>query len=128
MPILVNIFLGVPLPLSAFLMICICILTDMFPALALMFEKPEKNLLKRPPRDKNQHLVDWRLILQAYFFVGLFEAFSSHLVFFWYLTWYGGFSLSDIFFAYDQWNSSNYQNHTRQELGKSDRLERISSL
>jgi sodium/potassium-transporting ATPase subunit alpha len=96
-------------------MICICILTDMFPALALMFEKPEKDLLKKPPRDKNQHLVDWKLIIQAYLFIGLFEGFFSHLVFFIYLIWYGGFHISDIFFAYDKWGAG-HMGYTKTQL------------
>lgn len=105
-PILVNIFLGVPLPLSAFLMICICILTDMAPALSLMLEKPETDLLKRPPRSKNDHLVDITLIIQAYLFLGMMEAFFSHCLFFWYLKWYGGFEVKDILFGFDYWSSS----------------------
>jgi sodium/potassium-transporting ATPase subunit alpha len=105
----------VPLPLSAFLMICICILTDMFPALALMFEKPEKDLLKKPPRNKKQHLVDWKLIIQAYLFLGLFEGLCSHMVFFMYLNWYGGFKIGDIFFAYDKWGDK-YKGHTKAQL------------
>jgi sodium/potassium-transporting ATPase subunit alpha len=114
-PILVNIFLGVPLPLSAFLMICICILTDMFPALSLMLEKPENNLLKRPPRSKTDHLVDIKLIVQAYLFLGLMEAFFSHCLFFWYLEWYGGFRPSDILFGFDYWNTS-YKGYTYEKI------------
>lgn len=114
-PILTNIFFGIPLPLSAFLMICICILTDMFPALALMLEKPEKNLLKRPPRSKKDHLVDWKLIIQAYFFIGVIEAVFSHLVYFKYLEWYGNFSAKDIIFVFDNWKHG-YKNYTAKEL------------
>ncbi|CAF1079929.1 unnamed protein product, partial [Brachionus calyciflorus] len=114
-PILVNIFFGVPLPLSAFLMICICILTDMFPAMALMMEKPERNLLLQPPRSKKDHLVDWRLIIQAYLFIGVIEAFFSHLVYFLYLDWYGKFSPRDILFVFDNWKSG-YKQYTEMEL------------
>ena len=96
-------------------MICICVLTDMAPALSLMLEKPEKDLLKRPPRKKNQHLVDWKLILQAYPYLGLFEGIASHFVFFLYLTWYGNFAIGDIFFAYDKW-SDGYKNYTKTQL------------
>ena len=114
-PILVNIFLGVPLPLSAFLMIIICVLTDMFPALSLMLEKPESNLLKRPPRSKNDHLVDITLIFQAYAFLGMMEAIFSHCLFFWYLKWYGGFQASDILFGFDYWNSS-YKGYSYEKI------------
>jgi sodium/potassium-transporting ATPase subunit alpha len=101
-PILVNIFLGVPLPLSAFLMICICILTDMAPALSVMCEKPEQDLLKLPPRSKKDHLVDARLIFQAYFFIGMLEAILSHCVYFWYWQLYAGLGPSKVLLCFDK--------------------------
>ena len=110
-------FLGVPLPLSAFLMICICIMTDMFPALALMLEKPEKDLLKRPPRRKNDHLVDFTLIFQAYVFLGCIEAFFSHCLFFWYMDWYAHLKPWDILFAFDNWKEG-YKGYTLKELNE----------
>ncbi len=112
---MVNVVFGVPLPLSAFLMICICVVTDMSPALSLMLEKPETELLKRPPRDKKKHLVDWKLILQAYAFLGLFEGFFSHVMFFSYMKAYGGFELGDLFFAYSKW-SEGYKGYTFEQL------------
>ena len=42
--------------------------------LAIMMEKPESDLLKRPPRNKKDHLVDKTLLLQAY----LFKAYKSN--------------------------------------------------
>jgi sodium/potassium-transporting ATPase subunit alpha len=44
LPVIANVFLGVPLPLSPFLMIVICILTDLFPSLALVNEQPEDEI------------------------------------------------------------------------------------
>jgi sodium/potassium-transporting ATPase subunit alpha len=87
----------------------------MSPALSLMLEKPETELLKRPPRDKNKHLVDWKLILQAYAFLGLFEGFFSHVMYFYYLNAYGGFTLSDLFFVYSNWGDG-YKNYTQTQL------------
>jgi sodium/potassium-transporting ATPase subunit alpha len=40
LPVLINIFLGTPQTLSSFQMIIICMLTDLFPSLALMNEAP----------------------------------------------------------------------------------------
>jgi len=40
MPVLLNIFLGVPQTMSSFQMIIVCIYTDLFPSLAMMMEKP----------------------------------------------------------------------------------------
>ena len=112
-----NAFLGIPLPLSTFQMICICVLTDVFPALSLMMEKPEKNLLARPPRSKSDHLVDWKLMIQAYLFIGFSQTFFSHCLFFWYLNWYGNFGPMDILLAYDKWDA-NYKGYTLAQLNE----------
>ena len=103
-PLILNIYLGVPLPMSAFQMICICILTDLAPSLAMMFEKSEGDLLERAPRVVGRdRLVDSKLILYAYFFLGVFESFFSNFMFFLYLYWYVGFEPSQVFLAYDKW-------------------------
>lgn len=96
-------------------MICICILTDLFPALAMMLEKPEKDLLKKAPRSKNEHLVNWRLIIQAYFFLGLIETFFSHLAYFLYMQWYGGFKASEILLIFSKWQDG-YKGYTNDQL------------
>ncbi|GAA5977314.1 hypothetical protein JCM10908_004936 [Rhodotorula pacifica] len=78
MPVIVNVFFGVPQPLSNIAMILICAVTDVLPALSLIYEKPEADLLLQPPRDrKKDRLVDWRLLLQAYGFLGLIESLTS---------------------------------------------------
>ena len=47
----------------------------MLPALSLCLEEPETDLLERPPRNvKTEHLVDWKLLLQAYGFLGILES------------------------------------------------------
>jgi Ca2+-transporting ATPase len=47
--------------------------TDMFPALALGMEKPEPDVMKRPPRPRNQPLLDSGLLTRA-FWLGMIEA------------------------------------------------------
>jgi len=42
-PVLINTFLGVPQTMSSFQMIIVCILTDVFPSLAMMMERAVKN-------------------------------------------------------------------------------------
>ena len=109
LPIMLNIFLGVPMPLSAFQMICICVLTDMAPSLAMMLEKSEGNLLKRPPRIVGKdRLVDKKLILFSYFFLGVFESFFSICMYFLYLYMYGGYLPSQIFLAFN-WKETSLQ-------------------
>ncbi|RDW70502.1 cation-translocating P-type ATPase [Aspergillus mulundensis] len=85
-PVVTNVVLGVPQILSSFLMIIICCLTDCAGAIALAWEKPESDLLLRPPRDpKRDRLVDTRLLGHAYLFIGLYECFLSYVMAFWYM-------------------------------------------
>lgn len=77
-PVLLNIFFGLPQALSNIHMVLLCAACDVIPALSLIYEKPEADLLLQPPRDrKKDRLVDWRLLLQAYGFLGLVESLTS---------------------------------------------------
>ncbi|CAG8503184.1 9336_t:CDS:1 [Paraglomus brasilianum] len=117
-PVLVNVFLGVPLPLSTFLMIAICVLTDILPSIAMMYETPESDLLTRQPRNpRKDRLVNWRLLVQAYLCLGMIETFFSHLMFFFYMHRYGGFMPSDLLLAYDKW-TDGYKGHSMDELNE----------
>ena len=85
-PVMTNVLFGLPQILSSFLMIIICCFTDCAAATVLCYETPEADVLLRPPRDpKKDRLVDWKLILQSYGFVGLLETFSSFAMSYWYL-------------------------------------------
>jgi len=63
----------VPLALSVRQILAIDLGTDMFPALALGMEKPEPDVMKRPPRPRNQPLLDRGLLWRA-FWLGMIEA------------------------------------------------------
>jgi sodium/potassium-transporting ATPase subunit alpha len=116
-PVLVNIFFGCPQTLSSFQMIVICVLTDLTPSMALMMEKPEAGLLERPPRrPKKDRLVNARLLLQAYGFIGIMEMISSHFLFFLYMAW-NGLPPSKIFFSFSKFNDPNgYLDFTADEI------------
>lgn len=59
-------------------MIIVCAVTDVLPALSLIYERPEADLLLRPPRNrKTDRLADGRLLLHAYGFLGLVESLTS---------------------------------------------------
>ncbi|KAK0457306.1 uncharacterized protein EV420DRAFT_1550084 [Desarmillaria tabescens] len=78
MPVVLNVLTGVPQALNSFQMIIICVFTDVSPALSMVNEKPEADLLLRPPRDrKKDRMINWRLLLHAYFFLGIIEATTS---------------------------------------------------
>ncbi|PTB36171.1 hypothetical protein M441DRAFT_151795 [Trichoderma asperellum CBS 433.97] len=85
-PVFTNVAFGLPQILSSFLMIIICCFTDCATAISLAYEKPEANVMLQPPRDiVNDRLVDWKLLLQAYGFVGTFETALSFTMSYWYL-------------------------------------------
>jgi Ca2+-transporting ATPase len=63
----------IPLALSVRQILAIDLGTDMFPALALGMEKPEPDVMKRPPRPLNQPLLDRGLLSRA-FWLGMIEA------------------------------------------------------
>src|SRR5271154_1668520 len=71
-PILFAIFFGLPQPLSSIQMIIISMLTDCVASMSLIKEKPEADLLLRPPRKPSKdRLANWKLLLQAYGFIGV---------------------------------------------------------
>ncbi|KAK4191344.1 hypothetical protein QBC35DRAFT_375986 [Podospora australis] len=85
-PIMTNVAFGLPQILSSFLMIIICCFTDCLAATALAYEAPEADVLLRPPRKVGvDRLVDWKLIVQSYGFVGVFETVVSFAMSYWYL-------------------------------------------
>jgi sodium/potassium-transporting ATPase subunit alpha len=108
-PVLLNVFFGVPLPLSSFLMIIICVFTDLFLSLSLIMEKEEFDLLSLPPRDhKRDHLINVKIYIQSYLFVGVMETICAHGMFFLYMYRHAGIPASALFFAFEQYSDGFY--------------------
>ncbi|KAJ6489874.1 hypothetical protein C8R45DRAFT_1062204 [Mycena sanguinolenta] len=77
-PVLLNVLAGVPQALSSIQMIIICVVTDVLPALSMVYEKPEADLLLRKPRNrKKDRLADVKLLGHAYLFIGILETLTS---------------------------------------------------
>ena len=70
-----------PLALGVKQILAIDLGTDLFPALALGSENPEPDVMLRPPRRKNQPLVDGPLLRRAFLWLGLIEAGLCFLAF-----------------------------------------------
>ena len=71
-PILFPIFFGLPQPLSSIEMIIISMLTDCIASMSLIKEKPEADVLLRPPRRPSKdRLTNSKLLFQAYFIIGI---------------------------------------------------------
>ncbi|KAJ3019529.1 hypothetical protein HKX48_002006 [Thoreauomyces humboldtii] len=114
-PVLLNVFFGTPLPLSSFLMIVICVFTDLLCCLSLIMEKEEYDLLSVPPRKaKKEHLVNVKLYAQSYLFMGTMMTVIAHFMFFLYMYKYAGLYPSDLFFQFENFGSTS--SYTSDEL------------
>ncbi|KAH8888990.1 calcium ATPase [Thozetella sp. PMI_491] len=108
-PVIVNVFFGVPLPLSSFLMIIICVFTDLFLSMSLIMEKEEFDLLSLPPRNhKRDHLITLKIYIQAYLMTGFMETTVAHAMFFLYMWKYAGIPIKDLFFLFEGYNDGFY--------------------
>jgi sodium/potassium-transporting ATPase subunit alpha len=71
-PILFPVLFGLPQPLSSIEMIIISMLTDCIASMSLIKEKPEADVLLRPPRRPSKdRLTNSKLLFQAYFITGV---------------------------------------------------------
>lgn len=52
-------------------------LTDFIASLSIIFEKPEKNMLDKGPRKSTNYLVDMRLVIHGFLFLGCFILLGS---------------------------------------------------
>ena len=81
-PFLAYVALPVPLGLTVLQILCIDLGSDLLPAIALGQEPPDGEAMKRPPRGRSGRLLDTRLLLRSYVFLGLLEAAWAMFMFF----------------------------------------------
>ena len=81
-PYLAFVLFGIPLPLTIVQILAVDLGTDILPALALGAERPDPDVMRRPPRPRSQRLLSRGLLLRAYAFLGLFEAAAAMLAYF----------------------------------------------
>jgi P-type Ca2+ transporter type 2C len=74
LPFIATALFRVPLALTVIQILVIDMVTDILPALALGTEKPEPNIMRRPPRGRNQPWLDTRLMLRAFLWLGGIES------------------------------------------------------
>jgi len=84
-PYLAFVFFRIPLPLTIIQILAVDLGTDMLPALALGAEKPDPEVMNRPPRARGERLLSAGLIVRAYLFLGMLEAAAAMAVFFFVL-------------------------------------------
>lgn len=75
----------IPLPLMPIQALIVDMGTDSLTALGLGVEKPDPELMRRPPRQRNERLLSLPLALRAYLFLGMIEAAAAMAAFFYVL-------------------------------------------
>lgn len=84
-PYLAFVLFKIPLALTIIQILAVDLGTDMLPALGLGAEKPEPEVMKKPPRSRKERLVDWPLLARSYLFLGAMEAVAAMAAFFFVL-------------------------------------------
>eukprot|EP00756_Hemistasia_phaeocysticola_P040862 Hpha_TRINITY_DN16887_c1_g2::TRINITY_DN16887_c1_g2_i3::g.153400::m.153400/K01539/ATP1A; sodium/potassium-transporting ATPase subunit alpha len=80
-PFICFILIGLPLPLSTVLILCVDLGTDMVPAISLAYENPERDIMERRPRTAQDNLVTTKLISFSYFQIGIIQALAGFYTF-----------------------------------------------
>jgi calcium-translocating P-type ATPase len=76
-PYLAFVLLRIPLPLTIIQVLAVDLGTDMLPALGLGAEPPDAGVMSRPPRAKQDRLIDYRLLGRAYLLLGVVESVAA---------------------------------------------------
>ena len=84
-PYLAFALFKIPLPLTIIQILAVDLGTDMLPALGLGAEKPDADSMRKPPRSRQERLLDWPLLARAYLFLGMMEAAAAMSAYFFVL-------------------------------------------
>ncbi|CAG8960687.1 hypothetical protein HYFRA_00013455 [Hymenoscyphus fraxineus] len=121
-PVMTSVIFGLPQVLSSFLMIIICCFTDCVAATVLAYEEPEADVLLRGPRRVGKdRLVDWRLIGQAYGFIGVLETVTSFAMSYWYLE-RKGIPFASLWFGYGSLPADISQEYANEKLAEASSI------
>ena len=106
-PFLLFILASIPLPLGTITILFIDLGTDLIPAISLAYEKPESNIMERPPRDPDHDkLVNSRLINMAYGQIGMIQALAGFFTYF-VIMGQNGFLPQDLFLLRRRWDNTD---------------------
>jgi len=81
-PYLALVLLRAPLALTVLQILAVDLGTDLLPALALGAEPAGEGVMRRPPRRRDQRLIDRRILVRAYLWLGPMEAAAAMAAFF----------------------------------------------
>jgi len=100
LPFIAFVLLSIPLPLTVVLILAIDLGTDLLPAIGLGTEKPESDVMNKPPRSKKERLLTPQLLFMSYGVVGMLQAAAGFFSYFFVLfsggwTWGQQLSFTD---------------------------------
>lgn len=72
---------------------------------------------RRPRNRQKDRLVDVKFFLDAFLYKGMFLSLAGFIMYFYYMSKYGGFSASDLLFAFDKW-TDGYKGYTQDQLNE----------
>lgn len=99
LPFLCFVVLGLPLPLSTVLVLCIDIGTDLIPGISLAYEAPEGDMMKKRPRNPKKHkLVSKQLVFCSLVWIGIVQALSGFVSYFYTMS-QKGYPMNSLFFT-----------------------------
>jgi Ca2+-transporting ATPase len=64
----IGVALGLPAPITAVQILAIDLVGEMLPLTALTFDPPEKHILKEPPRNLNEHIINKKSLINLIFY------------------------------------------------------------
>ncbi|MBV1898990.1 MAG: sodium/potassium-transporting ATPase subunit alpha [Cycloclasticus pugetii] len=85
LPFIAYVLLDIPLPLTVVLILAIDLGTDIIPALGLGSEKPETDVMNKPPRARHERLLTRNLLFMSYGIVGMIQAAAGFFSYFYIL-------------------------------------------
>jgi magnesium-transporting ATPase (P-type) len=93
-PYLLFVVFRIPLPLTVIQILAVDLGTDMLPALGLGTEKPGANIMKAPPRARDDRLLNWSLLARVYLFLGPMQAVAAMSAY-WFVLRGGGWRFGE---------------------------------
>jgi len=82
LPFIAYVLFPIPLPITVVQILAIDLITDILPAIGLGNEPPEADIMRRPPRRRDERLVSIRTFVRSYGIIGPVEAALSFVSFF----------------------------------------------
>ncbi len=81
----------IPLALGVMQILAVDLGTDIAPALALGADPPDPGIMDQPPRPRNRHVIDGKLLRRAYFWLGPAQSLAAMAAFY-FMYWTSGYA------------------------------------